>query len=141
MIDIGKFQWYLVPLRCRLVLPKRIDAWPLTSFAAAAHEDWEAGQSCPVLLVVVGRGDLHRRLFGQMLQRIYALRASCGKWVGFRLRSVMRQQAALVKRAKTSRRDLAGLAGIRSGGKFAVSRERKHTMPETRVQIDGNSDF
>ena len=36
--------------------------------------------------------------------------------------SVTRQQAGLVKRAKTSRRDRADLAGACSGGKFVVSR-------------------
>ena len=37
-------------------------------------------------------------------------------------KSITRQQAGLVRRAKTSRRNPADLAGACSGGKFVVSR-------------------
>jgi len=41
----------------RLVLPKRIDAWSLTSLQQRAREDWRAtDQARQVLLVVAGRG-------------------------------------------------------------------------------------
>jgi len=58
----------------RLVLPKRIDDWSLTSLQQRLVKNgWAAGQACPLLLDAACRGQLRRRLFGQMLQRIYAL--------------------------------------------------------------------
>jgi hypothetical protein len=63
----------------RLVLPKRIDAWSLTSLQQRlvktggrlvkhAHYYW----------LLLAEGHLHRRLFGQMLRRIYALPVPSG---------------------------------------------------------------
>jgi hypothetical protein len=63
----------------RLVLPKRIDAWSLTSLQQRLVKTGgrlikQARYYWPLL----AEGHLHRRLFGQMLRRIYALPVPSG---------------------------------------------------------------
>ncbi len=58
----------------RLVLPKRIDAWSRTSLQQRLVQDWwAAGKHARYYWLLLAGGHLHRRLFGQMLRRIYAL--------------------------------------------------------------------
>jgi hypothetical protein len=53
-------------------------------------------------------------------------------------KSITWQQARLVRRARTSRRNPADCAGACSGGKFIVSRAGEYRMREKVSQI-GNS--
>ena len=63
----------------RLVLPKRIDAWSLTSF-----QQWfvKTGgrlvKHARYYWLLLAEGHLHRWLFGQMLRQIYALPVPSG---------------------------------------------------------------
>ena len=55
-------------------------------------------------------------------------------------KSITRQQAGLIRRAKTSRRNPAGLAGACSGGKFVSSSlcrgQEELIMRESKVQSE-----
>jgi hypothetical protein len=58
----------------RLVLPKRIDAWPLTSLQQRlVKTGGRLVKHARYYWLLLAEGHLHRRLFGQMLRRIYAL--------------------------------------------------------------------
>jgi hypothetical protein len=58
----------------RLVLPKRIDAWSLTSLQRRlVKTGGRLVKHARYYWLLLAEGDLHRRLFGQVLQRIWAL--------------------------------------------------------------------
>ena len=58
----------------RLVLPKRIDAWSLTSLQQRlVKTGGRLIKHARYYWLLLAEGHLHRRLFGQMLRRIYAL--------------------------------------------------------------------
>jgi hypothetical protein len=61
------------------VLPKRIDAWSLTSLQQRLIKTGGrlVRHACYYLLLLAER-HLHRRRFGQMLRRIYALPVPSG---------------------------------------------------------------
>jgi hypothetical protein len=73
----------MVNLWRRLVLPKRIGAWSLTSsqqrLVKTGGRLVKHARYCSLLLV---EGDPHRRLFGQMLRRIWALPVPSGQHSG-----------------------------------------------------------
>jgi hypothetical protein len=102
----------------RLVLPKKIDAWSLTSLQQRlVKTGGRLIKHARYYWLLLPEGHLHRRLFGGMLRRIAALPtlsgySHCGYKIWSRRRkvgtvsekSITRQQAGLVIRAKTSRR-------------------------------------
>jgi hypothetical protein len=58
----------------RLVLPKRIDTWSLTSLQQRlVKTGGRLVKHARYYWLLLGEGHLHRRLFGQMLRRIWAL--------------------------------------------------------------------
>ena len=58
----------------RLVLPKRIDAWSLTSLQQRiAKTGGRLIKPARYYWLLLAEGHLHRRPFGQMLRRIYAV--------------------------------------------------------------------
>jgi len=58
----------------RLVLPKRIDAWSLTSLQQRlVKTGGRLIKHARYYWLLLAEGHLHRRLFGQMLRRIWAL--------------------------------------------------------------------
>jgi len=63
----------------RLVLPKRIDAWSLTSLQQRlVKTGGRLIKHARYYWLLLAEGHLHRRLFGQMLRRIYALPVPSG---------------------------------------------------------------
>jgi DDE family transposase len=61
-------------LWCRLVLPKRIDAWSLTSLQQRiVKTGGRLIKHTRYYWLLLAQGHLHRRLFSQMLRRIYAV--------------------------------------------------------------------
>jgi Transposase DDE domain group 1 len=63
----------------RLVLPKRIDTWSLTSLQQRlVKTGGRLVKHARYYWLLLAEGHLHRRLFGQMLRRIYALPAPSG---------------------------------------------------------------
>ncbi len=63
----------------RLVLPKKIDAWSLTSLQQRlVKTGGRAGKHARYYWLLLAEGHLHRRLFGQMLLRISALLVPSG---------------------------------------------------------------
>jgi hypothetical protein len=63
----------------RLVLPKRIDAWSLTSLQQRLVKiGGRLIKHARYYWLLLAEGHLHRRLFGQMLRRIYALPVPSG---------------------------------------------------------------
>jgi Transposase DDE domain group 1 len=66
-------------LRRRLVLPKRIEAWSLTSLQQRlVRTGGRLIKHARCYWVLIAEGPLHRRLFGQMLRRISALPVPSG---------------------------------------------------------------
>jgi hypothetical protein len=58
----------------RLVLPKGIDAWSLMSFQQRlVKTGGRLTKHARYYWLLLAGGHLHRRLFGQMLRRIYAV--------------------------------------------------------------------
>ena len=58
----------------RLVLPKRIGAWSLTSLPQRlVNTGGRLIKHARYYWLMLAEGHLHRRLFGQMLRRIWAL--------------------------------------------------------------------
>jgi DDE family transposase len=58
----------------RLVLPKRIDAWSLTSLQQRiVKTGGRLIKHARHYWLLLAEGHLHRRLFSQMLRRIYAM--------------------------------------------------------------------
>ena len=63
----------------RLVLPKRIDAWSLTSLQQRlVKTGGRLVKHARYYWLLLAEGHLHRRLFGQMLRRIWALPVPSG---------------------------------------------------------------
>ena len=63
----------------RLVMPKRIDAWSLTSLQQRlVKTGGRLVKHARYYWLLLAEGHLRRRLFGQMLQRIYALALPSG---------------------------------------------------------------
>jgi hypothetical protein len=63
----------------RLVLPKRIDAWSLTSLQQRlVKAGGRLVKHARYYWLLLAEGHLHRRLFGQMLRRIWALPVPSG---------------------------------------------------------------
>ena len=63
----------------RLVLPKRIDAWSLTSLQQRlVKTGGRLIKHARYYWLLLAEGHLHRRLFGQMLRRIYVLPVPSG---------------------------------------------------------------
>jgi hypothetical protein len=63
----------------RLVPPKRIDAWPLMSLQQRlVKTGGRRVKHARYYWLLLAEGDLHRCMFGQMLQRIWALRGPSG---------------------------------------------------------------
>ena len=63
----------------RLVLPKRIDAWSLTSLQQRlVKTGGRLIKHARYYWLLLAEGHLHRRLFGQMLRRIWALPVPSG---------------------------------------------------------------
>jgi hypothetical protein len=61
-----------------LVLPRRINAWSLTSVQQRLVKTGGRLIKHPRYYWLLAEGDLHRQLFGQMLRRIYALPVPSG---------------------------------------------------------------
>jgi len=51
--------------------------------AAVGEDGWTAGQARQVLWLLLAEGHLHRRLFGQMLRRIWDLPVPSGQHCDF----------------------------------------------------------
>jgi Transposase DDE domain group 1 len=63
----------------RLVLPKRIDAWSLTSLRQRlVKTGGRMVKHARYYWLLLAEGHLHRRLFGGMLQRIWTLPTPSG---------------------------------------------------------------
>ena len=63
----------------RLVLPKRIDAWSLTSLQQQiVKTGGRQLKHARYYWLLLAEGHLHRRLFGQMLRRIWMLPVPAG---------------------------------------------------------------
>jgi len=63
----------------RVVLPKRIDAWSLTSLQQRlVKTGGRLVKHARCYWLLVAEGHLHRRVFGQMLRRIHVLPVPSG---------------------------------------------------------------
>jgi hypothetical protein len=66
-------------LRRRLVLPKRIDAWSMTSLQQRlVKTGGRLVKHARYFRLLLAEGHLHRRLFGEMLRRIWPLPVPAG---------------------------------------------------------------
>ena len=72
-----------------LLLPKRVDAWSLTSLRQRlVKTGGRRVKHAGYYWLLLAEGHLHRRLFGHMLQRIYALPVPSGKPLRLRLQNL-----------------------------------------------------
>jgi hypothetical protein len=73
-LQLSLLAYNLCNLWRRLVLPKRIDAWSLTSLQQRlVKTGGRLIKHARYYWLLLAEGHLHRRLFGQMLRRIYEL--------------------------------------------------------------------
>jgi Transposase DDE domain group 1 len=122
----------------RLVLPKRIDAWSLTSLQQRlVKTGGRLIKHARYYWLLLAEGHLHRRLFGGMLRRIAALpmpsgwHSHCSYKIWSRRRkvgivsekSIARQQAGRFRRANNEPSAPRSLAGGCYGHKFLESRD------------------
>jgi hypothetical protein len=76
---LGLLAYNLGNLRRRLVLPKRIDVWSLTSLQQRfVKTGGQLDKHSRHYWLLLAEGHLHRGLFGQMLRRISALPVPSG---------------------------------------------------------------